>query len=178
MNTIPIRKGTRTLINQINHDNNRSFKYDALVLSDPVVVNLRERNTKVTVWEKRHTSPLDGVDVFYNRLDIERVFKMMWGEDALLQLDVYNYTRLSDMLDYINKTFSLELTPDDIVDMEFDKLIPHVEVIMQVSDKSHLYTGSIAIQLYTIDLSQVRITSDGKIRITDEDIRYISLEEV
>lgn len=178
MNTIPIRKGTRTLINQINRDNNRSFKYDALLLSDPVVVDLHGRNTKVTVWEKQHTSPLDGVDVFYNRLDIERVFKMMWGDDALLQLEVYNYTRLSEMLDYINKTFSLELIPEDIIDLEFDQTIPHAEVTLQISDKSHLYTGSIAIHLYTIDLSQVRITSDGKIRITDEDIRYMSLEEV
>jgi hypothetical protein len=174
MNTIPIRKGTRTLVNLINRDNNTAFKYTDLVLGTPSIINTGGRNTKVTVWEKKHTSPADGVDVTYNRLDIEKVFKMMWGDAALLQLDVYNCTRLSDLLDYINKTYSLELVSDDIVDMEFDQLIPHVAATLQVSDKSHLYIGTLPIHLYTVDLSKVRITADGRIRIRGDDVSLVS----
>jgi hypothetical protein len=174
MNTIPIRKGTRTLVNLINRDNNIAFKYDDLVLGNPIVLENGDRNTQVTVWDKKNTAPADGINVTYNRLDIEKVFKMMWGNDALLQLDVYNCTRLSDMLDRINKTYSLELTPVDVIDMEFDQSIPHVEAIIQVSDKSHLYTGTIAVHLYTIDFTQVRITADGRIRIRGDDVSIVS----
>jgi hypothetical protein len=174
MNTIPIRKGTRTLVDLINRDNNVAFKYDELVLGDPVVIENKDKNTQVTVWSAKHTAPSDGVNVTYNRLEIEKVFKMMWGDDALFQLDVYNCTRLSAMLDTINKMYSLELTQSDVIDMEFDQSIPHVETIIQVSDKSHLYTGSIAVHLYTIDFTQVRITADGRIRIRGNDVSTIS----
>lgn len=174
MNTIPIRKGTRTLVNLINRDNDTAFKYDDLVLGPPLALATGERNTQVRVWEKRHTAPLDGVDVTYNRVDINRIFKMMWGDDAILQLDVFGCARLSDKLDYINKTFSLELIPDDIVDIEFDQSEPYIERTLQVSDISHLYTGTLQIHLYTIDLSQVRITADGRIRIRGDGAGHIS----
>jgi hypothetical protein len=174
MNTIPLRKGSHTLIDLINRDNGTNYKYGKLMLGDPIPLTGKSRNTGLRIWEKSTSSEQSGTTVYYNRLDIEKVFKMMWGNDKPLQLDVTGYSRLSEMVDVLNKEYSFDFILGDLVDMEFDSTVPYAEAVLHISPKSHLYTGTIAVQLYSVDFSTIRITSDGRIRMVDNDVRYIN----
>lgn len=175
MNTIPLRKGRRTVIDLINRDNGTSFRYGRLDMGDPIPLLNKPRNTALHVWEKVQSQYKPGVTVWYNRLDVKKVFEMMWGETALLQLDVSGCSRLSELIDVLNKAYSFELVPEDIVDIELDPDVPYTFAELQMSNKSHLYVGVLPVHLYNIDLSKVRLTSDGRIRLNDDGtIRYIN----
>lgn len=174
------RKGVRELylkINEANRGNGRRLKSGELLLGPPRTVSGGEYNTSVLTWADPSLSYAGGVFFRYNRVDITRAFEQMWGKESELVLDIAGYTKVSQLLKAIERRYSLELDPEDIIDVDLDQSAAYFVAELKTSALSYIYKGSIALHLFNSNISKTRKTSSGQLRRTNNGIRLVNQEE-
>lgn len=123
----------RHLLDRINELNNTKFITKDVSFSEPFVSNHHFHNTRVRVNALPRSGYSGFVDVVYTRVPLSKAIS--WeGDEAPFEVQEGDTTH--DLLEQINSRYSINLTPDDLLDEE----IPDPTAIeLKVNPKSYYF---------------------------------------
>ena len=125
--------------------------------STPIKSNEPGYNTRVDVYGKETTNITGVVPIYYNRTDIDTLFK----NNDIAIYPPSNATKLSDIISEINDRYGIWLTADDYEDANFiqsDDPSTSRTVILSIKGGSYIWFGKTTVKLGNHSLSSTDVS--------------------
>ncbi len=140
-----LAKSSKALvIDAINEQSGSKFKVTDLTFEVPQVVSEKDRNTKVRVTATESSKAFGSMNIWYDRLDIARLFEISSIE---VELHTAQVNSTKDLLPELNLLYGLGLEAEDIVDEQLvtDDRPINAEIKMQPTCLA--FTGTLLVTL-------------------------------
>lgn len=149
------KRSVELLLDEINRLNANAFTLSDLDFGVPARVNQYERNTKIKVTATPNSKYIGSQEVWYNRLDLTKVFAS--AQIETIELKGYDVQSTLDLLKELNHTYSLNLDDKDIVEEALDFTHFPQTVILRTHGDSMAFEGELKVTVIEgiLDLDEV-----------------------
>lgn len=143
------------LLDEINRLNDNAFALSDLDFGEPSVVMQHDRNSMVVVTATQASKYTGTQNVFYDRLDLTRVFSTAGIEQV--ELKGFDVRTTLDLLKELNHAYDLALDDRDIIDEPLDFTHFPQKVVLKVKPGSLAFHGELIVTVVDgiLDLDEV-----------------------
>jgi hypothetical protein len=129
------------LLEEINLKNGNQFAITDLDFGIPAVTTEQSRNTKVRINSSANSQYSGWQDVWYNRLDIDELFRRFGA--SIVELPSGGVNNYLDVLHLLNLTYGLAIQDDEVVDTP----IVNNQIDLTIAPRSLAFYGRLKIKL-------------------------------
>lgn len=172
----------QVILDRFNAKNALQLKYQDFIFDDPITVDAITHNTEILVRPKLDSKGYNSFKIFYNKMDLSEVL-----DRSHFRIDTQELTTVVEILDFINDTFGIYLTSDDIINHPIEYEDPtdkklRASVLVEAKPTSLLFKGSFKLLLnvtvkpfdtQTKKPLHILIASNNQVEAINSDMSFI-----